>query len=226
MEAQLVLADNILAIGQKLHIHWEEQPVLIQGTINDIEERYLAIAMERGWQEMTPKSEASLQISIAADHCVYRFTAIYQNRRSLSLPLWYVTRPHTLQCAQDRRFVRVPASLPLQVRILNPLGTADDPYTTTALNISGNGLCFISLEPIEPHRQVHLTIEQLPLLGQLHIQGEVCRCLSIDVPRGRIYHIGVCLEKYLSHAIQEKLIHCVFELQRSYLGRGLGRKHY
>ena len=221
MEAQHISADDILAIGQKLHIHWQDQAVLVKGQIADIEDRYLAIAIQQGGQEGCPPREAVLQVSIAGSHCVYRFSAIYQNCRALSLPLWYITRPQELSCCQERRFVRVPAPLPVRVCVANDFGGNGNPHNSMAVNISGNGICFVALEPIELQRQVELTIDRLPLFGRLQVKGEVCRCLPLDVPYGRIYHIGVCLEKYLSHSIQEKLVHCIFELQRNYLERGL-----
>ena len=221
MAAQCIPADDFLAIGQKLHIHWQNQPSLVLGKLTDIEEHWLAIAIERGDQAAVPPADQPLQLSIAGDYCVYRFTAVYQNRRALSLPLWYITRPQAISCCQERRFVRVPAPLPVRVRIANAFGGTGNAHETMAVNISGGGICFVALHPVERKRQVQLDIAGLPLFGSLRVTGEVCRCLPLDVPYGRIYHIGVCLEKYLSHSIQEKLVHCIFELQRNYLERGL-----
>ena len=75
MAAQCIPADDFLAIGQKLHIHWQNQPSLVLGKLTDIEEHWLAIAIERGDQAAVPPADQPLQLSIAGDYCVYRFTA-------------------------------------------------------------------------------------------------------------------------------------------------------
>ena len=69
--------------------------------------------------------------------------------------------------------------------------------------------------------QIAIDIPQLPQYGRLAAVARVKRCTPVETPTGRVYHVGVSLEKSLTAREQERLIQSVFTLQRSYLQRGL-----
>ena len=68
---------------------------------------------------------------------------------------------------------------------------------------------------------IAIDIPHLPRYGRLATIARVKRCTPVETPTGRVYHVGVSLEEGLSAREQERLIQSVFELQRSYLQRGL-----
>lgn len=118
---------------------------------------------------------------------------------------------------QQRRFVRVATPLPARIRLPNSRGGLRNPQETVTIDISGGGICFVAKEPIPVESQINLSVANLPGIGELNTSADVVRCTPISVLAGRIYHIGVSIEKSLTRGLQDKLIRSIFTLQRQYI---------
>lgn len=223
MSTHMICADDFLAADQPLHIQLNEAAAL-RGRISSIEPNILAVQMQPLWNEPAPATPAigkDLQVSIPGKQCAYRFTSTYQHKHVVDDLIWYIAKPKLIEKQQLRRFIRVPASLPMRVRLPNSLGGFRNTRSTVTIDISGGGLCFVSKDPAPPESQIRLSVAGLPQLGELSSTAEVVRCTRVHVPAGIIYHIGVSLEKSLPVRTQDKLIHSIFCLQRKHLSSGL-----
>ena len=217
-----VAADDFLSINQPLTLHREYTPDVWQGKITDIEPAFLAIKLlpAAGVSAPQPAREEELHISIADAHAVYRFDSIYQSTPSLGSSIWYINKPVWLERQQQRRFVRIAAPLPARVRLPNSCGGLQNVQDTVTIDISGGGMCFVTNEPVAVSSRIGLSVANLPEIGELNLMADVVRCTPVNVLAGRIYHIGVSIEKTISGAIQNKLIRSIFCLQRQYIANG------
>jgi c-di-GMP-binding flagellar brake protein YcgR len=140
--------------------------------------------------------------------------------------IWYLEKPVNVRRVQMRRFVRVPMALPLTVKLPGEHGSLHNAAEATLVDISGGGLCFATQMKSRSKVRIAVDIPNLPLFGTLRTFAQVERCTAIEVFNGKIYHIGASLENSLSKKEQEKLIQCIFELQRKYLQKRAAHAQY
>ena len=217
-------ADDFLTIRQQLVIHTAASAETMRGTITKIEPAFLAVELllTAGTSPPVLQSGDPLNVSIAARQCIYRFESIFQSRDSDPSPIWYINKPDLLERQQQqRRFVRVAAPLPARVRLPNSRGGLRNPQETVTIDISGGGLCFVAKEPVPLKSRIGLSVANLPGIGEINTTADVVRCTPVSVLAGRIYHIGVSIEKSISTGLQDKLIRSIFALQRKYLANGM-----
>ena len=218
-------AEDVLHPGQFLRLQTSvaDAPVEVSGRLQEIACRYLAVALDVAADVFCSAPPVGTEVACAAagDGCVYRFTAGLRGSSRLPQRLWFLERPATVSRIQMRRYVRVPISLPLAVRLPGDHGSLHDAEEVALVDISGGGLCFARAEEVMLAAQIAIDIPQLPQYGRLAAVARVKRCTPVETPTGRVYHVGVSLEKSLTAREQERLIQSVFTLQRSYLRRGL-----
>lgn len=224
-------ADKVLRLGQKIHLTADlgvneagEPRILdVRGVIRDIALRYVAVEPDITTREYlsAPPVGTELKCDVVGDGCVYRFAASFRSSSALPEKLWRVDKPEMVERVQMRRFVRVPMSVPMQVKLEGSHGSLKNARETTLVDISGGGLCFTSDDAVPLHSRIAVDIPNLPLYGSLKADATVERCLEIETNTSKVYHIGASLENSLSAREQDKLIQSVFELQRGYLKKGL-----
>lgn len=223
MHDNMICSADFLAVDQPLNIHSQNLPAALNGKISDIEPGFLSLLFQLPANGCLPRVKAGdeLQVSIPDKHCVYRFDSIYQHKNVVDDLIWYISKPEQLEKQQQRRFIRVPVPLPIQIKAPNVYGGFRNARSSVTIDISGGGLCFVSMEPIAPDSRIDLAVAGLPILNELSVLARVVRCTPVIVSAGCIYHIGVSLEESLSEVLQNKLIHSVFCLQRRYLSNGI-----
>ena len=223
MHDNMICSADFLAVDQPLNIHSQNLPAALNGKISDIEPGFLSLLIQLPANGCLPRVKAGdeLQVSIPDKHCVYRFDSIYQHKNVVDDIIWYISKPEQLEKQQQRRFIRVPVPLPIQIKAPNVYGGFRNARSSVTIDISGGGLCFVSMEPIAPDSRIDLAVAGLPILNELSVLARVVRCTPVIVSAGCIYHIGVSLEESLSEVLQNKLIHSVFCLQRRYLSNGI-----
>ena len=221
-------ADDVLHPGQFIHLgipdESEEAGIrMMPGRIMDLALRYLAVELDCETKEFLSSPTAGTDIACAAtgDGCVYRFTVGFRGASRLPVMEWFLERPETVARIQMREFVRVPLELPLAVKLPGDHGAMKNAAETMLIDISG-GLAFVSEEKVLLSAKIAIDIPELPGYGELKSGARVKRCTPITTPTGRrIYHIGASFAEDITRREQERLIQTVFELQRSYLQRGL-----
>ena len=223
MTDETIDASKVLHEGQAIHITTDDESINHQGTILELSNRFLAInlAINRKAFLNTPAAGRLIQCAVTGDGCVLRFQAGFRSSSALPAMIWYLERPEALRRVQLRRFVRVPMALPLNVKLPGAHGSLHNATEATLVDISGGGLCFANTDEVPLKTRIAIDVPDLPLYGTLSSFAQVKRCTAIEIFNGRIYHIGASLENDLNKKEQEKLIQCIFELQRKYLKKGL-----
>lgn len=224
-------ADKVLRMGQRVHLTADlgvndagEPRVLdVRGVIRDVALRYVAIEPELATRDYlsAPPAGTAINCDVVGDGCVYRFAASFRSSSALPEKLWRLDKPETVERVQMRKFVRVPMSIPMQVKLAGAHGSMKNAKETTLVDISGGGLCFTSDDEVPLHSRIAVDIPDLPLYGSLQADATVERCLEIETNTSSVYHVGASLEDSLSTREQDKLIQSVFELQRDFLKKGL-----
>ncbi len=218
-------AEDVLHPGQyfRLQTVIQDVPVEFSGRLQEIACRYLAVMLDIETADFLNAPAAGEEIACAAagDGCVYRFAAGFRGSARLPVRMWFLDRPETVSRIHMRRYVRVPIDLPLRVRLSGAHGSLRNAEEATLVDISGGGLCFASTDEVMLASHIAVDIPHLPRYGRLAAIARVKRCTPVMTPLGRVYHVGASLEEGLSVREQERLIQSVFELQRSYLQRGL-----
>lgn len=223
MPIECITADDFLAVEQRLTLHVASMEEAWPGRISAIEPIFLAIEILPAAGVLLPQPQAGMPVHASIPHgpSVYRFDSVYQSTAANDSSLWYINKPQLLESQQLRRFVRVPASLPARVRLPNEHGGLKNPQETVTLNISGGGVCFVAREPVPLKSCIGLSLAELPNIGELNLTADVVRCTPVSILAGRIYHIGVSLERTISRALQDRLIRSIFSLQRRQLAQGV-----
>ena len=223
-------ADEVLHAGQFIHLGIPDEEAedgmrMIDGRIAEFALRFLAVELDVALLRdfiNAPEAGADIACAVTGDGCVYRFQAGFRSASRLPVMQWFLERPETVSRIQMREFVRVPLELPLAVKLPAGQNAAD----TTLVDISGGGLAFVSDEKVLLSAAIAVDIPELPGYGELKTSARVKRCTPITTPTGRkIYHIGASFDEDFKGSAQERLIQTVFELQRSYLQRGLRMPH-
>lgn len=223
MGSDVLRAENVMKIGQRLSFFMDNDESY-SSRIEDIGEFELVVAMPMNHKRVPiiPPDGAHLYGAILLEQSQYRFFATYKKKGMVNnIPCWWITKPETVERYQNRQFVRVRVSLPIKVQIMNEEGGFGPVEETNLLDLSGNGLAFVSENPVPRDRQVILEVHNLPDIGTLRVMGRVQRCTGVDIPqKGRIYHVGVKMLD-LTRPIRNRLVHYIFEIQRKELAKGL-----
>jgi c-di-GMP-binding flagellar brake protein YcgR len=216
-------ASQVLHKGQPVHITADDESIDYQGTILELSARFLAIRLDVDAKTFldAPAAGQLIHCAVTGNGCVFRFQAGFRSSSALPATIWYLEKPETVSRVQLRRFVRVPMALPLSVKLPGEHGSLHNAAEATLVDISGGGICFANTDEVPLKVRIAIDIPNLPLFGTLRTFAQVERCTAIEVFNGKIYHIGASLENDLSKKEQEKLIQCIFELQRKYLRKGL-----
>ena len=227
MPEEMMPADAALSVGQLVHLYSAvpgEKSAARKGKIIELNTGFAAVAMDMTPEEYVtaPEEGAAFQCAVTGDNCVYRFATAFRSSAPLPDQLWYIQAPAEVERQQLRRFVRVPAPIPMRAKLMNTHGGFKNAVDTVMVDISGNGICFVSEKEALENTQVFVEVPNLPVIGTLSAQGVVRRCAGIDTPTGHVYHIGAYLGDQLSRSQQDKLIRSVFQLQRKHLERGMG----
>jgi hypothetical protein len=108
--------------------------------------------------------------------------------------------PKTQSAELDRRtFPRVDSHCPIDFRVVDNAGSesdSDDFVSATAKNISIDGLCIMSSDPVEPRRLIEIELYLPDTAGPVPCTGKVawCRQGSSEEPGepdSDEFHIGV-----------------------------------
>ena len=223
-------AEEVLHPGQFVYLGIPDEDAedglrTVQGRLMTLALRYFAVELKCPVKEFlsSPEMGTDIACAVAGDGCVYRFTTGFRSSTRLPEQQWFLDKPETVSRIQMRQFVRVPLELPLSVRLPGDHGSLHTAKDTTLVDIRGGRLAFVNDDKVLLSANISVDIPEVPGYGELKSKVRVKRCTPITTPTGRtVYHIGAEFEEgEFSHAEQERLIQTVFELQRSYLQRGL-----
>ena len=228
MTSENVNGADVLALQQIVHLNTADWKRRVVGTICEIGERldFMAVDLEMDDSEYIKGLEQGQTLYGAAqgNNCVYRFTAKFRSSAALPEKRWYFDFPMQVQRQQMRQFVRVqvPQEMGLKVRLPNGFGNLRSSKEMTICDISGNGICFASVQEAPIGSHISVCIDDLPGYGLFSATATVRRCTQIRFLNHYIYHIGAHMENHISEKQQDKLVRALFQLQQKYLKKGIG----
>ena len=221
MAGELLKADRILKIGQRVEFYLEKDDTKYTSRIEDVEADHLVVAMpmDEKRRPILPEKGEKLYGLAVGEGCRYRFFTIYLDKAAQPIPVWKISRPEVVERQQNRSFVRVAVTLPIKFRSVDDEGKLGEEQEAYTLDLSGSGVSFVWKEPIPPNHKAALEINNLPEIGTLQIMARVVRCVQLE-PKTRGYHMGMHFLN-LPRATMNKLVRYIFVLQREQLAKGL-----
>lgn len=184
--------------------------------IEEVGERSLLVGVPYEQGEVVPLREGTkVKITFWDEVSAYAFESEIIQRRATPVPVFVVRLPDSVAKIQRRNFVRVSALYPMTFRMVTKEGLSDL-HKGATLDLSGGGMRFLTKEPVENKSLLYAQVT-LPN-GELQTPVRVCRVEKIE-DSGRY---SVSVEFYdLSERERDRIIHCVFEIQRAMRKKGL-----
>ncbi len=168
----------------------------------------------------TPTPGHVFQCHLSGAGCVYHFSVAYHAASQLPDTIWYLDLPESAERIQLRDFVRVPIPHTIEVKLSGDHGSLKNFREMHLIDISGGGLCFVHKEPLLENAPVVVRVPDLPHIGTLETEGAIRRSTPIETNLGTTYHIGVEFTA-LTPRERERLVQSIYQLQQSYLRKGL-----
>lgn len=157
----------------------------------------------------------SIRIVFYDDICAYSFTSKIIQRIAVPIPLFVLEMPDSMQRVQRRQYVRVPAFFPVAYRSVTRQGLSDEKKAEMQ-DLSGGGMKFQAREAVESKALLYVRLG-LPT-GELQTPARVCRVNKVD----GVNRWEVSVEFYdITERERDRIIRCVFDLQREMRRKGL-----
>ena len=226
MAGELVQARNILAIGQRLEIFFENSEEGTSGYSSRVEdivgdELVVAMPVDERHIPVIPRARENLYVLAAGDGCHFRFFSTYRKHGRIDgrLPVLHMSIPEIAERFQKRGLFRVKVNLIVTVRLVDREGQIDAPVRVRVVDLSGSGMAFVWPKQVPLNSDAALEINDIPGVGTLELMSRIMRCTRIeredDLP---VYHVGVQFQS-LSRALRDKIVRYLFQVQRAQVGR-------
>ena len=228
MAGELVKAKDVLKIGQRVEFYVGDNEECFASRIEDVTEDELIVAMPVNSKRVPviPRSNERLYALAGGKQCRYRFFTTFHKTAQIDnrIPVWHIARPDEVERHQNREFVRVRVTMPVQVRLIDEDGAIQDRFQATVVDLSGNGICFALAREVKPGTKAALTLDDIPGVGTIELMSLIVRCTPVERADGtRIYHVGAKFQ-YLPHAVSNKIVRYLFNVQRSIIAKGIHQK--
>ena len=156
-----------------------------------------------------------LEITYNDEVAAYSFDTVVKQRIAVPIPVFVLDFPEKIRKVQRRNYVRIPAFYPITFRIVTKEGLSD-PKAVYMLDLSGGGMSFKTTDKLENNSLFHAQLK-LPS-GELSIAARVRRVQKIDDTNA----YSISSEFYeISERDRDRVIRCVFDLQRTMRKKGL-----
>lgn len=225
MSGELIKAKGVLKVGQRVEFYVGDNDECFTSRIEDVTENELIVAMPVNSKRVPviPRTNERLYALAGGKQCRYRFFTIFCKASRLNdrIPVWHIVRPAEVERHQNREFVRVRVTLPVQVRLIDEEGALQEQVMARSVDLSGNGICFALKHEVKPGMKAALTLDDIPGVGTVELMSQIVRCTPIERAGGsRVYHIGAKFQ-HLSHAVSNKIVRYLFNVQRAILAKGI-----
>lgn len=224
MDGKFIAADTILLPNQWVVIHSPHYPHPVESLITKIDDATLSASVDDLSHEeyvASPVRDSIVTIKLSNKSGHFETDVKYLGNSPLPQKIFFLERPTWLRHSQMREFVRIPATLSLIYKTRNIYNGFNNAKKTCLINISGNGLCFVTDKAINRSSTMSILIYGLPGIESLSLWADVIRCRQVTVPYGTVYQIGVCFQNYISRSQHTQLLHSLTTMQRKYLNKGI-----
>jgi len=226
MAGELIKAGEILKIGQRIEFYVGDEDEKYTSRIEDMTKDELMVAMPMNKQgvPVIPFTGEKLYALAVGEYCRYRFFTTYHGTARIdggNFAVWKIAKPEEVERHQNRQFVRIHVRQRVQVRVIDEEGHILDPVMTYSVDLSGNGICFVSNGPIHIGNKVALEIYDIPEVNVIEVMSHVVRCTEMENSSGKkFYHVGVAFEN-LARPVVNKIVRYLFTVQRKSLAKGI-----
>ncbi len=224
MAGELVKAERVLKIGQRIEFYVDDDDEKYLSRIEDITKDaiYAAMPVNKKRVPVIPMRGSQVYALAVGERCRYRFFSIFRERAMQDgrIPVWRIDRPDTVEKHQNREFVRVRVTKKVSVSVMGDDGSIGEPFVTWTVDLSGNGVCFLSNEPMPYDTELALELYDIPGAGNVKVMGRVIHSTKFERPDGDVYHVGTHME-HLSRAIMNKIVRYLFYVQRRNIAKGI-----
>lgn len=224
MAGDIMSAEAILKIGQRLAFFSDTSDEKYTSRIEDLSEKEIvaAMPMDQKRRPIIPISGQHLYGMAFANGCQYRFFSVFHKKgMNNGIPCWWILKPDKVERFQNRAFVRVRVNLPVQVQAMDKEGGFLPPQMTQLIDISGSGVSFVFDRDLKVESQVIMEVRNIPEIGTLQVMGRVMRSLKVEMGDDtKRYQIGVRMLN-LTRPLRNRLVHYIFDVQRHELAKGL-----
>ncbi|TGE32631.1 flagellar brake domain-containing protein [Desulfosporosinus sp. Sb-LF] len=184
--------------------------------IEEVGEKILAVGAPYEHGELVPLREGTkVKLTFWDEVAAYSFVGRIMQRIAVPIPMLVLELPDSVAKVQRRSFVRVPAMYPVTFRSVTREGLSDL-HKGTMLDISGGGIRFLTEERVENKSLLYVQIA-LPN-GDLQTPVRVCRAEKVE--DSKRYTVSVEFHD-LPERERDKVIRCVFDIQRAMRKKGL-----
>ena len=222
MSGEIIKADKVLTIGQRVEFYLENDDTRYTSRIEDMTQDLLIVAMpmDEKRRPVIPKEGERLYGKAVTKTCAYRFFTVFKNKAADPIPVWHIVKPVTVERYQNREFVRVKVTFPLRVQLVDNEGTLGPVMQSKTVDISGNGICFTSDAQVHVGTKAALGMDNIPGIGNLETMVEIAQCRQINIDGLRKFHVGAKF-LHLERPIQNRLIRFIFDIERKNLSKGI-----
>ena len=224
MAGELVKADQVLRIGQRIEFYVDDDEEKYLSRIEDITDKYLVAAMpyNRKRVPVIPITGANVYALAVGQKCRYRFFSVFRGKTLQDgyLPVWQIDMPDRVEKHQNREFVRVRVTKKVSVSVIGRDGSIGEPTITYTVDLSGNGVCFIMKDPLPQDTEVALELYDIPDVGTVKVMGRVIHSTEFERRDGNVFHVGTHME-HLSRQIMNKIVRYLFYVQRRNIAKGV-----
>ncbi|EHQ91598.1 flagellar brake protein [Desulfosporosinus youngiae] len=184
--------------------------------VEEMGERLLSVGVPIENGELVPVREGTkVKVTFWDETAAYSFEGKIMQRIAVPFPIFVLVLPDTVAKVQRRDFVRVPATFPITFRMVTREGLSDS-FKAVTLDLSGGGMRFSTKERIE-NKSLLFVQFSLPH-GEIQTPASVCRVVSIEDTKQ--YSVSVKFHE-ISERERDKIIRCVFDIQRAMRKKGL-----
>jgi c-di-GMP-binding flagellar brake protein YcgR len=183
----------------------------------------VAMPMSRTGVPIIPREDEKIYGVAVGNQCRYRFFTTYKGkgRKDDRIPIWYITKPESLERFQNREFVRVKVNLKANVSVVDEDGTIHDSEIVPVVDLSGGGICLAFDHEVAENTKVGLELTGIPGASTIDVMCRVVRCSPIERADGIvIYHVGAAFQ-HLPRATANKIVRYLFAVQRANIAKGI-----
>lgn len=178
----------------------------------------IAMPMSKGYPVLLQRGELFFGRAVA-NSMAYEFTSTLVARQMHPLPIWIIAAPYNIKKIQQRSFVRIELSLPVQITRLVDDQTEEAPtIEAVTKDISGGGVQIATTQQWPLGTKLLVTVHY-PELGPITFKSEVVR-IQQPQPDRVLFWVGV---KFLE--VNEKdrgnIIKFIFKKQLEQRRKGL-----
>lgn len=184
--------------------------------LDEVGEKILSVFVPIAQGELVPLHEGTrVKVIFWDEVAAYTIETVIIQRIAVPVPLFVLEFPDNISRVQRRNFVRVPAYYPVTFRYVNRQGLSDS-IKGTMLDLSGGGMRFQTKEKVDKGAILIANLD-LPS-GLMQVSARVCRIFKIEDSEN--YSISVDFYQ-ITERERDRIIRCVFDLQRNMRKKGL-----